>query len=349
MSSFIRPEILAMHGYMPGEQPRDGNIVKLNTNENPYPSSPAVQRAIGRAIQAGLQKYPDPMATTFRTSAAKLLGVEPNWILCGNGSDDLLTIITRAFVGQGERLRLPYPSYILYKTLAQLQGGQAEEIHFRSDWSLGEDFAKPAAGLKLAYLPNPNSPSGTMISPARLRELADALPCPLVIDEAYVDFADTNCISLVKETDKILVTRSLSKSYALAGLRFGYVVAQPSMIEQLEKVKDSYNCDSLSIAGATAAIDDQDWLAENRAKILATRARLTTGMRELGFATIDSQANFVWNPHPKLPVKPLYEQLKSQCVLVRYMDYRGWGDGLRISVGTDEQIERCLTLLRGMV
>jgi histidinol-phosphate aminotransferase len=349
MPSFIRPEILAMQGYVPGEQPREGNIVKLNTNENPYPSSPAVQRAIGRAIQAGLQKYPDPMATTFRASAAKLLGVEPNWILCGNGSDDLLTIITRAFVGQGERQRLPYPSYILYKTLAQLQGAQAEEIHFQPDWSLGDDFVKPAAGLKLVYLPNPNSPSGTMISPARIRELAAALPCPLVVDEAYVDFAETNCVALVKETDKILVTRSLSKSYALAGLRFGYVVAQPHIIEQLEKVKDSYNCDSLSIAGATAAIDDQAWLVENRNKVLATRARLTAGMRELGFATVDSQANFVWNPHPKLPVKSLYERLKAQGVLVRYMDYRGWGDGLRISVGTDEQIETCLTLLRGMV
>jgi histidinol-phosphate aminotransferase len=349
MPSFIRPEILALQGYVPGEQPREGNVVKLNTNENPYPSSPAVQRAIGRAIQAGLQKYPDPMATAFRTSAAKLLGVELNWILCGNGSDDLLTIITRAFVGQGERLRLPYPSYILYKTLAQLQGAQAEEIQFQPDWSLDNDFVKPAVGLKLAYLPNPNSPSGTMISPARLRELAAALPCPLVVDEAYVDFAETNCVSLVKETEKILVTRSLSKSYALAGLRFGYVVAQPQVIEQLEKVKDSYNCDALSIAGATAAIDDQAWLAENRKKVLATRARLTAGMRELGFATVDSQANFVWNPHPKIPVKPLYERLKTRGVLVRYMDYRGWGDGLRISVGTDEQIETCLTLLRGMV
>ena len=150
-----------------------------------------------------------------------------------------------------------------------------------------------------------------MIPPARILELAAALPCPLVVDEAYVDFADTNCMALVKETDKIMVTRSLSKSYALAGLRFGYIVAQPQIIEQLVKVKDSYNCDALSIAGATAAIDDQAWLAENRAKILATRARLTAGMRELGFATVDSQANFVWNPHPTVPVKPLYEQLKA--------------------------------------
>src|SRR5215471_2955204 len=152
--SFVRSEILAMQGYVPGEQPREGQIIKLNTNENPYSSSPAVQRAIGRAIQQGLQKYPDPMATAFRNRAAELLGVEPNWILCGNGSDDILTIVTRTFVSQGDSLRLPYPSYILYKTLGQLQGAAAEEIHFQRDWSLGEDFAKPSSRLKLAFLPN---------------------------------------------------------------------------------------------------------------------------------------------------------------------------------------------------
>jgi histidinol-phosphate aminotransferase len=348
--TYFRSAITNIQGYVPGEQPQGAaQIVKLNTNENPYPSSPAVQRAIGRAIQAGLQKYPDPMANSFRQRTAEVLRVEPNWILCGNGSDDILTIVTRSFVGEGELLRLPYPSYILYKTLAELQGANAEEIHFETDWSLSDAFAKSSATLKLAFLPNPNSPSGTMIPPDRVRELAAALPCPLIVDEAYADFADTNCISLVKENDKIIITRSLSKSYALAGLRFGFVVAQPHIIEQLVKVKDSYNCDSLSIAGATAAIDDQRWLAENRRKIIATRAKLLAGMRELGFASVESQANFVWNPHPKVPVKPLYEQLKTAGVLVRYMDYKGWGDGLRISVGADEQIEKCLSLLRGMI
>jgi histidinol-phosphate aminotransferase len=230
-----------------------------------------------------------------------------------------------------------------------LQGAEAEEIHFQKDWSLGDDFAKSRSKLKLAFLPNPNSPSGTMIPPARVRELAAALPCPLLVDEAYADFADTNCLSLVKENDKVMISRSFSKSYALAGLRFGFLVAQPHMIEQLVKVKDSYNCDALSIAGATAAIDDRAWLAENRAKILATRDKLTAGMKALGFATVESQANFVWNPHPGVPVKPLYERLKEANVLVRYMNYAGWGDGLRISVGTDEQIEKCLSLLKGMV
>ena len=146
-----------------------------------------------------------------------------------------------------------------------------------------------------------------------------------------------------------MVARSVSKSYALAGLRFGYIVAQPHIVEQLVKVKDSYNCDALAIAGATAAIGDQAWLADNRAKILATRRRLVAEMRNLGFVTVDSQSNFTWNTHPRLPVRPIYEQLKRDRILVRYMNYPRWGDGLRISVGTDAEIDACLDCLRSMV
>ncbi|HEY2149073.1 MAG TPA: histidinol-phosphate transaminase [Pirellulales bacterium] len=346
---YVRPDIAAIEGYVPGEQPRGGKFIKLNTNENPYPCSPAVTRAIAAALEHGLQRYPDPTAEAFRRRAAEVLRVEPGWIMCGNGSDDILTIATRAFVGAGDQLRLPYPSYILYKTLAQLQGAASEEFRFDGNWSLGDDFAAPHDRLKLAFLPNPNSPSGTMVPPDRIRELADRLPCPLLVDEAYVDFADTNCLKLVAENEKILVSRSLSKSYALAGLRFGYVVAQPQIIEQLVKLKDSYNCDALSIAGATAAIDDQGWLADNRAKIIASRRRLTDGMRRLGFTAVDSQANFVWNTHPSILVKPLYERLKAERILVRYMNYADWGDGLRISVGTDDQIDALLAALARMI
>ncbi|MEX0978637.1 MAG: histidinol-phosphate transaminase [Pirellulales bacterium] len=347
--SYFRPEIEQMAGYVPGEQPQSGKFIKLNTNENPYPPSPAVGRAISAVVERGLARYPDPLATAFRRRAGEVLGVDPDWILCGNGSDDLLTIVTRALVGQREWLRLPYPSYILYKTLAHLQGAGAEEVFFESDWSLSDKFVAPLDGLKLAFLPNPNSPSGTLIPPERVLELAERLPCPLLVDEAYVDFSDANCLSLVARNEKIMVSRSLSKSYALAGLRFGYLVAQPPLIEQLVKVKDSYNVDALSIAGATAAIDDQKWLAETRAKIIATRGRLTSAMRELGFATVESQANFVWNPHPEIPVKPLYEKLKARQILVRYMDYSAWGDGLRISVGSDDQIDACLAALKSMI
>lgn len=339
-----------MSGYVPGEQPQAGKFIKLNTNENPYPPPPGVKTAIEEALASGLQRYPDPLANAFRTRAAEVLGLPgKEWLLCGNGSDDVLTILTRALVGTGELLRLPYPSYILYRSLAEIQGARHEEIHFQPDWSLPQTFVAPATGLKLAFLPNPNSPSGTMIPPDQVLEFAEQLPCPLVVDEAYVDFADHHCLKLVEVSDKIVVTRSLSKSYALAGLRFGFVAAQPQLIDQLVKVKDSYNCDSLSIAGATAAISDQGWLAENRNKILATREKLSVGLKQLGFRVQPSQANFVWCTHPKHKAQPLYASLKLQRILVRYMNYPGWGDGLRISVGTDDQIEALLTLLKGMV
>lgn len=347
--SYFRPEIEQMAGYLPGEQPQSGKFIKLNTNENPYPPSPAVSRAIAAVLERGLARYPDPLGTAFRRRAGDVLGVDPDWILCGNGSDDILTIVTRALVGERKWLRMPYPSYILYKTLAQLQGAGAEEVFFEPDWSLSDKFCTPRDDLQLVYLPNPNSPSGTLISPERVLELAERLECPLLVDEAYVDFAASNCLSLVARNEKVMVSRSLSKSYALAGLRFGFLVAQPRLIEQLVKVKDSYNVDALAIAGATAAIDDQTWLAENCAKIIGTRRRLAAGMRALGFATVDSEANFVWNPHPELPLKPLFEKLKARQILVRYMDYSAWGDGLRISVGTDDQIDACLTTLKSII
>lgn len=341
----FRSNIAAMTGYVPGEQPRSEKLIKLNTNENPYQCSPKVKAAIGRVVQQGLHKYPDPLATAFRIRAGELLGVAPDWILCGNGSDDILTIVTRALVDSGDVVRYANPSYLLYQTLAEIQGAQCDVVNYRPDWSLGEEFAAPRDRLRLVYLANPNSPSGTMIPPAQVAELAAALPGALLVDEAYVDFAKSNCLALVAENERVMVSRTLSKSYALAGLRFGYLVAQPQVIAQLLKVKDSYNCDALSIAGATAAIDDQAWLAETRGKIIATRARLTAALRELDFTVVDSQANFVWCTHPNRPARPIYDELKASGVLVRCMEYPDWGDGLRISVGTDDQIDACLAML----
>ncbi len=170
----------------------------------------------------------------------------------------------------------------------------------------------------------------------------------MLVDEAYADFAETNCLGLVKQNPKIMVSRTLSKAYALAGLRFGFVVAQPKIIAQLMKVKDSYNCDALSIAGATAAIQDQAWLQDNRRRVIASRARMEKELARIGFIVVPSQANFLWCTHPERPLQPLYEKLKTSHVLVRYMNYPQWGEGLRISVGTDEQIDACLTLLEAM-
>ncbi len=346
---FFRPAVRSMRPYVPGEQPQHGKVLKLNTNENPYPPPANVIAAINDAAASKLERYPDPLGTAFRMQAASVLGVEPDWILCGNGSDDILTIVTRALVGEGDRLRLPYPSYILYRTLAELQAAQFEEIHFQPDFTLDERFAAASPQLKLAFLPNPNSPSGTLVSKADILRLAEALPCPLLVDEAYVDFADVNCIDLVKQNPKIMVSRTFSKSYALAGLRFGFLVAQPAMIRMFRKVKDSYNCDALSLAGALAAISNQKWLSENRQKIIATRTWMTDKLRQLGFTVTDSHANFVWATHAEQSAQRLYEGLKASKVLVRYMNYPGWGDGLRISVGTDEGARAALSLLESLL
>ncbi|MEM6330112.1 MAG: histidinol-phosphate transaminase [Planctomycetota bacterium] len=351
---FARPNIQQMSGYVPGEQPRGAKVVKLNTNENPYPPSPRAAAAIKAAAGGPLNRYPDAAATAFRMAAADVLtaaGGSPeaqitaDWVLCGNGSDDILTIVTRALAGEGDTVRFATPSYSLYKTLVEIQGARADVVRYERDWTLGFDFARPADGLKLAYLANPNSPSGTLMAPGEVAAIADALPCPLLVDEAYVDFADSSCIDLVRSNERIMVSRSLSKSYALAGLRFGYLVAQPPVIAELQKVKDSYNCDALAIAGATAAITDQAWLEENVRRVRATRGRLADGLRGLGFAVTDSQANFVWATHPTAPHQPIFEWLKQQGVLVRYMAYPDWGDGLRVSVGTDAQADAFLTLL----
>jgi histidinol-phosphate aminotransferase len=345
IQKFFRGEIAAMKPYTPGEQPQFGKVIKLNTNENPYPPSPKVIEAIQNAALR-LERYPDPIGTSFRIAAADVLGVDPDMILCGNGSDDCLTILTRAFVGAGQKLRLPYPSYILYRTLAELQGSQFEEVQFDANYQLPPAFYESSQQLKLIYLPNPNSPSGTLVDHDAILKLAHSVDCPVVVDEAYVDFADTNCIGLVRQNPKIIVTRTLSKSYALAGLRFGYLVAHPEIVSTLRKVKDSYNTDMLSLAGATAAISDQNWLRENVRKIIATRQRMVAELRHLGFSVTESHANFVWCTRTDRSLKHLYEQLKQNGILIRYMDYAGWGDGLRISVGSEEQIDALLVVMK---
>lgn len=350
MKNFVRKSVREMPGYVPGEQPQAGKFIKLNTNECPYPPSEAIWEAAREAISV-LNRYPDPMANRFRRAAAEVLGVPAEWIMAGNGSDDLLTILTRTFVGENETLRLPYPSYILYKSLAQLQGAKSEEVLFDENWQLTAGFAQNTPGLKLVYLPNPNSPSGTMISREEIIRLASELPCPLVVDEAYADFAPFHCVDLVEKHPKIIVSRTFSKSYALAGVRFGFLVAHPDLIAEFVKVKDSYNCDALSIAVAAAAIQDRTWFQETRAKILKTRIFMETELQKLGFRVTPSEANFVWCTREDRPVKPIYEALKAENIFVRYMAYDRWRpkDGLRISVGTDAEIAVLLEKMKNVL
>jgi histidinol-phosphate aminotransferase len=345
--SFFLPHVDRMAGYQPGEQPRVDGIIKLNTNENPYPPSPRAAEAITAALGERLRKYPDPLATTFREAAARLHGVSPEMVLAGNGSDDLLTIITRAFAGPGDVVVSPSPSYILYETLAEIQNARYEEVAYGPDWSLDPGgFADLNA--KLVFLANPNSPSGTSLTSACVAGLAQRLDCPLVVDEAYADFADWNCLSLIRDHPNVIVTRSFSKGYSLAGLRLGYLVARPEIVEGLINVKDSYNCDTLSLVGGTAALHDQAHHAETRAKVLATRRRLRDALRSLGFGVPESQANFLWcTGHPRSVA--IYEALKERKILVRLMRYPGHPPGLRITVGTDAEIDRLLAELKTLV
>ena len=340
MSNFLRPAIRAMAGYTPGEQPRGGDFLKLNTNENPYPPSPRVFEAIRAALTSDrLRQYPDPLGTAFRQTAARVHGVDPEGILIGNGSDDILTIVTRAFVPEGGLVVSPTPSYSLYPTLAELQGARFRGVPFTPDWRLPRPW--PVRDAHLTFLANPNSPSGTIIAAPALERFVEEIGGPLVLDEAYVAFADAHGMALAKRRD-VIVTRSLSKAYSLAGIRFGYAVADPALVRELVKVKDSYNCDVLSLAAATAAVEDEAYLQSFRAKIVASRQRLATGMAKLGFDVCPSQANFVWCRRADRPMKPIYEELKKRKILVRYMNYEGYGDGLRITVGTDGEIDRLL-------
>ncbi|MFN4258830.1 MAG: histidinol-phosphate transaminase [Gemmataceae bacterium] len=342
----LRPAVRALAGYTPGEQPRDDDFIKLNTNENPYPPSPRVFEALRAALTAErLRKYPDPLGTAFRHTAGQVLDIDPDAILIGNGSDDILTILTRAYVPEGGLMVSPTPSYILYRTLAEIQGARLEHVPYTPDWQLPQTWPRPDAHL--TFLANPNSPSGTLVPLDAVRRLAEQLRGPLVLDEAYADFAAVNGLRLAGAN--IIVTRSFSKSYALAGIRFGFAVASPEITRQLNKVKDSYNCDVLSLTAATAAIADQEYFRAIRARILDTRARLQEELRRLGFEVTPSQANFVWCRRDDRPVQPIYAELKRRRILVRYMNYPGYGDGLRVSVGTDAEIDRLLRELADML
>ncbi len=359
MSSVFRPAIERMAGYTPGEQPQDGGWVKLNTNENPYPPSPKVVEAIRRAAEGRLNVYPDPSATGFRKVAAKLFNVDPDWILPANGSDENLTIITRSFCDADETVAYPYPSYVLYESLAQIQGSRVVRLNLDSKWQWDEDAAaKLRQTTRIFYVPNPNSPTGTLWTAQQLSQLLPERGV-LVLDEAYGDFCrQPHKGELLRNSlfdNRMIVTRTFSKSYSLAGIRFGFAVAHPDLISGMQKVKDSYNCDAVAIAAATAALEDQDWMLQNRAKILSTRDRLAAALPAFGFYVHPSEANFLWTTHATGKHRELYEQLKQRKILVRYMKFpdalpNGDAlDGLRITIGTDSEIDRVLDMMAEVV
>lgn len=345
---YFRDNIEQMAGYVPGFQPKEAGYIKLNTNENPYPPSPRAIESLVAVCDESLRKYPDPMGEEFRAAAAELYGVEPECVLFTFGSDEALTLAVRAFCAEGDVLAYPYPSYSLYEVLGEIQGARCVSVDFPEDFSLPPMLAE--TGARLTLISNPNAPTGTCIPAQELASLASSLDGVLLIDEAYVDFAQENCLHLAQEFPNVIVSRTLSKSYSLAGLRCGFCTATRELVQGLTKVKDSYNVSTLNIVGASAALRDQEWFRENVENIRASRRRLTAALEGLGFFCWPSQANFVLARAPKgRSAARLYEQLFERKILVRYFKARRLDDCLRITVGRDHEIDALLEALRDIL
>lgn len=340
MPDYFRSNIQAMEGYLPGEQSQNSGTVKLNTNENPYPPSPRVMAALRRATNSSLRLYPEPLGDSLRSIAASTYGVRSENILAGNGSDELLSILVRCFVGPGDRVAYPVPSYSLYDTLIAIQDGKKFDAHYRPDFSLPEElFSQQAA---LTFLCNPNSPSGTLVSLKEIARLAHSVRGILVVDEAYIDFSESkgsSAIPLIDTFSNLVVLRSFSKSFSLAGLRIGLAFAVENLIRGMIKVKDSYNLNRLSLVAAAAALQDLRWVARNVRRIQKGRKLLSHRLKVMGFQVYPSEANFVMARREGENLRFLYEELKRRKILVRYFDVPGLQDSVRITVGTPQDIK----------
>jgi histidinol-phosphate aminotransferase len=341
----FRDNVRKMEGYVPGEQPPAGSkVIKLNTNENPYPPSPEVIKVLRGFEGEWLRRYPEPTATLAREAAAGVYGVPVDWIMAANGSDEMLALLARAFLEPGRRIAYPTPTYSLYVNLAEMQDASMAEVPYDEDYNL------PVEGLlnaqaDLTFVCSPNNPSATIATLGDLERLAAGLEGVLVVDEAYTDFADENALDLVSRHENVIVLRTLSKGYSLAGLRLGFGVARPGLLEGLLKIKDSYNVDSVALRLGAAAMSDQAWMKANAEKIKASRAELEMGLTHMGFDLWPSQANFLLARPPKGDAQRLYLELRDRGILVRYWDRPRLADKVRITVGTEEENRALLQAL----
>jgi histidinol-phosphate aminotransferase len=346
-ASFIRSAVQSLEGYVPGEQPQDRRYIKLNTNENPYPPSPRVIEAVTAAATADLRLYPDPVAGQLRRKAAEVYGVLPEQVIAGNGSDDLLAMLFRACVEGGEprQVAYPVPTYSLYDTLAAIQGSDPIHVPFPADFALPIDELL-AADAPLTIVCNPNSPSGTAAPLSDVRRLAERASGLVVVDEAYVDFGAETALSLLRTCPNVIVLRSFSKSFSLAGMRIGLGFASTGVIDELNKVKDSYNLSRTSLAAGRAALEDLPWMQGNVERVRSAREELVGELATLRFHVLPSAANFVFAKHSSLPGKDVYLRLRERGILVRYFAGPLLAAGVRITVGTPEENRALVTALR---
>ena len=344
--------VAAMSPYVPGEQPQGGGWVKLNTNENPYPPSLRVLEAIRVALVndgAALRLYPSPDSAPLREAVARFHGFDAARVVAGNGSDDILNLLIRAYAGPGRPIGMLNPSYSLYPVLAAAQHADVVKVEVTD--ALGVDVdAVARCGAAVFFLTNPNAPLGVAFAPALARAIAKSFPGLLVIDEAYVAFAAADCVALARELPNVVVTRTLSKGHALAGLRAGYALCPPGVAEVLHRVRDSYNLDRLAQFAAAAALDDREWLAATVAQVCATRERLAAALRRLGWHVNPAAGNFVLaapvsakRPASAETAAHCFEFLRARKILVRlFPHHRLTEKSLRISVGTEPETDAFL-------
>ena len=333
----IARHVKRLEAYTPGEQPKSREVVKLNTNENPYPPSPDCARVLAGFSPDRLRRYPDPVFEELRQELAKLAGTTPERVFVGNGSDEVLSIAARAFVEDDEAIGSLDPSYSLYKTLAAIRNVKWVGTSMRRKTSL-------------FLWTNPNAPTGEFAEPAEIAAFAKKFPGVVIVDEAYADFARANCMTLAttKRNRNVIVMRTFSKSYSLAGLRVGWCVGPKDLIAAMYKVKDSYNVDAVAQAVALAAIRDQKWMLANRDKVVKTRGRFTAALEKRGWDVIPSESNFVFaKPPAPETAKDLFVWLKTKNIFVRYFPGPKTGDRLRITIGTEGQMKALLSALDG--
>jgi histidinol-phosphate aminotransferase len=351
MSKFWSPIVSKLKPYVAGEQPRIQNLVKLNTNENPYGPSPKAVAAIAAETGDRLRLYPDPSSMRLRQAIAALHGVSADEVFVGNGSDEVLAHAFQALLKHDRPLYYPDITYSFYPVYSLLYGIETREIPLDDDFLIRlSDYDTDCGAI---ILPNPNAPTAIGMPLADIEALVASHPDqPVIIDEAYIDFGGETAIPLTRKYDNLLVIHTLSKSRSLAGLRVGFAIGQRPLIEALERVKDSFNSypiDRLAEVGATAAIEDVEWFDSTRKKVMESRERVTGSLRQRGFQVLPSMANFVFARHPDYEGGKLAAGLRAQSVLVRHFAKPRISDFLRISIGTPEECDRLIEAVDAVI
>jgi len=346
--SYVRQDIASMKGYSPGLQPEGKDqIIKLNSNENPYPPSPKVKKALKNLVAADLRLYPDPVCFEVREKIANLYGFSPTQIICGNGSDEILNIIIRTFVQPGEAIGFNEPTFPLYRILGVLQGSKVISQPLIDPF---DHPCVPASGLKVFFLANPNSPVGFGYPMSLVGKLVRDFKGIFVVDEAYAEFASENALQILREFENTIVVRTMSKSYSLAGARLGYAIGSEKWISEMFKVKDPFNVNQLTQTLVISALDDQDYFKRNIAKIIATRDWFTQEAGLLGYKIFPSQANFIFiQPPQKGRGSKFYELLLAQKIWTRFYDSDGLRDGVRMTIGSRGEMEVVMGVLKDLL